>query len=123
MKLISISASVQVFSSKGHEFREAMSSILGFKVHFFSNGQVKVTSQYDLNTSFVFQPTGKEQDDDDGTKMQLVGAGDSSLPDLARTVDYWVKQRMCIPGLMASVTLECYDKTKRGQAQAWKVSA
>jgi len=113
---------MQVFSSKAQEFREAMSAILGFKVHFFSNGQVKVTSQYDLNTSFVFQPTGKKEDDDDGTKMQLVGAGDSSLPDLARTVDYWVNQRMCIPGLMATVTLECYDKTKRGQAQAWKVS-
>ena len=112
----------QVFGNKAQEFRDTMSSILGFKVHFFSNGQVKVTSQYDLHTSFVFQPTGRKEDDEDGTKMQLVGAGDSSLPDLARTVDYWVKQRMCIPGLMASVTLECYDKTRRGGAQAWGTS-
>ncbi|KAF8581961.1 hypothetical protein K439DRAFT_1618637 [Ramaria rubella] len=112
----------QVYSSKAQEFRDTMSSILGFKVHFFANGQVKVTSQYDLNTSFVFQPTGKKQDDDDGTKMQLLRGGDSSLPDLSRTVDYWVNQRMCIPGLMATVTLECYDKTKRGQSQAWTVS-
>jgi mitotic spindle assembly checkpoint protein MAD1 len=112
-----------VFSSKAQEFRETMSSILGYKVHFYSNGQVRVTSQYDVNTSFVFQPTGKEEDDEDGTTMQLVRGGESSLPDLPRTVDYWVNQRMCIPGLMATVTLECYDKTKRGQAQAWTVSA
>ncbi|KIJ53268.1 hypothetical protein M422DRAFT_242402 [Sphaerobolus stellatus SS14] len=112
----------QIYASKAKEFREAMSSILGYKVHFFSNGQVRVTSQYDLNASFVFQPSSSplgNGDDDDGMKMQLAATGDSNLPDLAQTINYWVNERMCIPGLMASVTLECYDRTERGRRQGW----
>lgn len=114
----------QVFSSKAQEFRETMSSILGYKFHFFPNGQVRVTSQYDLNTSFTFCPISPTQnptkgEDEDGMKMRLVTTSDSSLPDLARTVDYWVNTRVCIPGLMASVTLECYERTEKGQRQAW----
>lgn len=47
----------QVFTSKSAEFREAIASILGVKLAFYPNGQVRVTSMYDLGASFVFQPT------------------------------------------------------------------
>lgn len=47
---------VQVFTSKSTEFREAIASILGVKLAFYPNGQVRVTSTYDLGASFVFQP-------------------------------------------------------------------
>ncbi|KAJ3533177.1 hypothetical protein NMY22_g7442 [Coprinellus aureogranulatus] len=45
-----------VFASKSAEFREAIASILGLKLAFYPNGQVRVTSMYDLTASFVFQP-------------------------------------------------------------------
>ena len=56
---------MQVFKAKSAELREATASILGVKLTFYPNGQVRVTSQYDLNTAFVFQPTGAGE----GVKM------------------------------------------------------
>jgi len=46
----------QVFAAKTAEFREALSAILGVKVAFYDNGQVRVTSQYDLGAAFILQP-------------------------------------------------------------------
>ena len=45
-----------MFTTKSAEFREAISSILGVKLAFYPNGQVRVTSSFDLNAAFVFQP-------------------------------------------------------------------
>jgi mitotic spindle assembly checkpoint protein MAD1 len=41
----------QVFAAKTAEFHEALSAILGVKVAFYDNGQVRVTSQYDLGAA------------------------------------------------------------------------
>ncbi|KAI8976346.1 MAD-domain-containing protein [Trametes punicea] len=99
----------QVFTAKSTEFREAIASILGVKLAFYPNGQVRVTSQYDLNAAFVFQPTGANGE---GMKMQLVAQGDGGPEDLPQLMRYWVEQEQCIPGFLASVTLECYEKNK-----------
>ncbi|KAI0704400.1 spindle assembly checkpoint component Mad1 [Cerioporus squamosus] len=98
----------QVFTAKSAEFREAIASILGVKLAFYPNGQVRVTSQYDLNAAFVFQPNGQRE----GTKMQLVAQGDGGPEDLPQLMRYWVEHEQCIPGFMASITLECYEKNK-----------
>ncbi|TFK81214.1 MAD-domain-containing protein [Polyporus arcularius HHB13444] len=98
----------QVFAAKSAEFREAIASILGVKLAFYPNGQVRVTSQYDLNAAFVFQPNGQREN----TKMQLVAQGDGGPEDLPQLMRYWVEQEQCIPGFMASITLECYEKNK-----------
>ncbi|KZS88490.1 hypothetical protein SISNIDRAFT_531442 [Sistotremastrum niveocremeum HHB9708] len=130
----------EVFKAKSQEFREAISSILGFKLAFYPNGQVRVTSQYDLGASFVFQPsslpssssnptsssistsnsansqtgagslTSSSSGGGRGIKMQLVGQSEGGPEDIGGLVEYWVNGEMCIPGLMASVTLECYEK-------------
>lgn len=132
----------QVFKAKSQEFREAISSILGFKLAFYPNGQVRVTSQYDLGASFVFQPsslpssssnptsssistsnsansqtgagslTSSSSGGGRGIKMQLVGQSEGGPEDIGGLVEYWVNGEMCIPGLMASVTLECYEKVR-----------
>jgi mitotic spindle assembly checkpoint protein MAD1 len=61
-------------AAKTAEFREALSAILGVKVAFYDNGQVRVTSQYDLGTVFVFQPAPR----DPATKGGGGGSGGSS---------------------------------------------
>ena len=100
---------MQVFKAKSAEFREATASILGVKLTFYPNGQVRVTSQYDLNAAFVFQPTK----DNDGMRMQLVAQGDGGPEELPQMLRYWVEEQQCIPGFLASVTLECFEKHKR----------
>jgi mitotic spindle assembly checkpoint protein MAD1 len=99
----------QIFRSKSAEFREAIASILGLKLAFYDNGQVRVTSIYDLNAAFVFQPTSNAE----GVKMQLVAQGEGGPQDLPNLMQYWIENEQCIPGFLASVTLECYDKSKR----------
>ncbi len=105
-----------MFAAKSHEFREAITSILGVKLVCYPNGQVHVTSQYDLNVVFVFQPTGTSGE---GMKMQLVAKGDDGPEELPQLMHYWVDQEQCIPGLLAGITLDCYERNKmekeRGQ--------
>jgi mitotic spindle assembly checkpoint protein MAD1 len=69
-----------------------------------------VTSIYDLTASFVFQPTSK---DTEGMRMQLVAQGEGGPQDLPQMMQYWIEGEECIPGFMASVTLECWDMKKR----------
>ncbi|KAH9058958.1 mitotic checkpoint protein-domain-containing protein [Lactarius deliciosus] len=103
----------QVFAGKTAEFREALSAILGVKLAFYDNGQVRVTSQYDLGAAFIFQPAQKDGSGG-GARMQLVA---QELPQLMRN---WVEIEQSIPCFLASVTLECYDKWKREQQNGRK---
>ncbi|GJE94153.1 mitotic arrest deficient-domain-containing protein [Phanerochaete sordida] len=99
----------QVFAAKTDEFKEAIATILGVKLAFYPNGGVRVTSQFDLSAAFVFQPTK----DNEGMRMQLVAQGDGGPEELPQMVRYWVEEQQCIPGFLASVTLECFEKHKR----------
>ena len=110
----------QVFKGKSAEFREAIASILGFKIAFHQNGEVRVTSIFDLNAAFVFKSekdkdkdTGKEKDTGkDKVKMQLIAKGDGGPEELPQLMAYWVEQEQCIPGFLASVTLQSYEAMK-----------
>ncbi|TEB23162.1 hypothetical protein FA13DRAFT_1640255 [Coprinellus micaceus] len=103
----------EVFASKSAEFREAIASILGLKLAFYPNGQVRVTSMYDLTASFVFQPNSSSE----GMKMQLIAQTECNLADLPNMMHYWIEAEQCPPGFIASVTLECYERWKSGQEQ------
>jgi len=105
----------QVFTAKSAEFREAIASILGLKLAFYPNGQVRVTSVYDLSASFVFQPEPKFSNatSGEGARMQLIAQGEGGPQDLPQLMRYWVEEEQCIPGFLASVTLECWEKAKR----------
>ncbi|PPQ94910.1 hypothetical protein CVT25_004396 [Psilocybe cyanescens] len=108
----------QIFTSKSAEFREAIASILGLKLAFYPNGQIRVTSVYDLCASFVFQPASRSSAEGagagaGGVRMQLVAQGEGGPQDLPNLMQYWIEKEQCIPGFMASVTLECYDNSKR----------
>lgn len=45
--------------------------------------------------------------------MKLVATGEGGPEELPQLMRYWVEQEQCIPGFLASVTLECYEKMKR----------
>ena len=107
----------QVFAAKTAEFREALSAILGVKLAFYDNGQVRVTSQYDLGAAFVFQPAPKDGGGAGagGARMQLVAQGEGGPQELPQLMRNWVEMEQSIPCFLASVTLECYDKWKREQ--------
>ena len=97
-----------MFTSKSQEFREAIASILGVKLAFYPNGQVRVTSLFDLSASFVFQPaTGV------GGRMQLIAQGEGGPPEIPQLMRHWIEQEQCIPGFLAGLTMDCYDRAQR----------
>ncbi|KAF8208385.1 spindle assembly checkpoint component Mad1 [Mycena galopus ATCC 62051] len=96
----------EVFSSKAEEFKESIAALLGVKLAFFPSGQVRVTSLYDLSATFVFNGGGTNT-------MQLVAQGEGGPEDLPNLMAYWVGTEQCIPGFLASVTLELYDRWKQ----------
>ena len=83
----------QVFTAKTAEFREVLSAILGIKVAFYNNGQVWVTSQYDLGAAFVFRPAPRDATKDSvgnnlgAARMQLVSQGEGRRAAGTATVD------------------------------------
>ena len=104
--------SPQIYAKKSGEFREVVSSILGFKLAFNPNGTVRMTSVYDLNAVFVFKPAMNG----DATSVQLVGQGEGGPDDLPQLMRHWLEDVQCMPGFMASVTLGCIENVG-GQVQ------
>ncbi|KAF7342010.1 hypothetical protein MVEN_01788200 [Mycena venus] len=102
----------EVFSSKAEEFKESIAALLGVKLAFFPSGQVRVTSLYDLSATFVFKPAPGGGGGGMNT-MQLMAQGEGGPEDLPNMMTYWVGTEQCIPGFLASVTLELYDRWKR----------
>lgn len=59
--------------------------VLGFKLAFSSNGQVRVASLYNLLAAFVFKPTAlrpNKHSNEDDTKMHLIAMGGQSPPEM-----------------------------------------
>ncbi|KAF7319368.1 hypothetical protein HMN09_00274700 [Mycena chlorophos] len=107
----------EVFQAKAKEFRESVEALLGVKLAFFQSGQVRVTSLYDLNTTFVFKPSA------DGTSsLQLTGTGEDGFEESAQLMAIWVDAEQCIPGFLASVTLELYDRKKQREKAEMSMS-
>jgi mitotic spindle assembly checkpoint protein MAD1 len=104
---------LQIFTSKGEEFREAIASILGLKLAFYPNGQVRVTSVFDLNAAFIFQQPLPGKEHGSTARVQLVATGNALSQELPQLMRSWIEEEQCIPGFLASVTMECYDKAKR----------
>ncbi|KAF9650450.1 MAD-domain-containing protein [Thelephora ganbajun] len=95
----------EIYAKKSGEFREVVSSILGFKLAFNPNGTVRMTSVYDLNAVFVFKPAMNGN----ATSIQLVGQGEGGPDDLPQLMRHWLEEVQCMPGFMASVTLGCIE--------------
>jgi mitotic spindle assembly checkpoint protein MAD1 len=99
----------KVWSAKSQEFKEAIFSTLGWTVTFIPNGKMRVESLYYPSTtdenenSIVF----------DGERGTMKVSGGPQSPFARRINDqiqFWVREKGCIPGFLAALTLEFYDE-------------
>lgn len=106
----------QIFTSKSLEFREAVASILGWKMDFLPNGRVRVTSMFhpgdaagagpDETNSIVF-------DGEQGTMKVSGGPKSKFASEIRDKIEFWVEGRKEIPCFLAACTLEFWE---RGQS-------
>jgi mitotic spindle assembly checkpoint protein MAD1 len=107
----------QIWSAKSLEFREAVCSILGWRLDFMPNGRVQATSEL-YPTSFC---DGEQQQNSiifDGEKgtMKISGGPQSIFAkEIKSLIEFWVDGRKEIPCFLAACTLEFYDRSTRAQ--------
>ncbi|KZF25202.1 putative M protein repeat protein [Xylona heveae TC161] len=102
----------EIWTAKSLEFREAVASILGWKMDFMPNGRVRVTS--------MFYPSDDDEDENsiifDGANgtMKISGGPNSDFAlEIRNLIKFWVEGRKEIPCFLAAMTLEFYEKTTR----------
>ncbi|OTB12644.1 hypothetical protein K445DRAFT_65853 [Daldinia sp. EC12] len=102
----------EVWAAKSQEFKEAIFSTLGWTVTFIPNGKMRVESLYcpsvtdEQENSIVF----------DGERGTMKVAGGPQSPFARRIQDqiqFWVRDKGCIPGFLAALTLEFYEEQTR----------
>jgi chromosome segregation ATPase len=103
----------QIWSAKSLEFREAVASILGWKLDFMPNGRVKVTSMFkpadeDGENSIVF-------DGENGTMKVSGGEQSVFAGEIRDQIVYWVEGRKEIPCFLGALTLEFWERGVGGQ--------
>lgn len=105
----------QIWSSKSLEFREAVCSILGWKLDFMPNGRVKATSI--LWPSLINDGEEEENsivfDGENGTMKVSGGPQSLFAKEIRSQIEFWVEGRKEIPCFLAALTLEFYDRTTR----------
>ncbi|KAK4498267.1 hypothetical protein PRZ48_010925 [Zasmidium cellare] len=107
----------QIWGSKSIEFREAVCSILGWKLDMMPNGRVKATSI--LYPSLINNGEEEENsiifDGEQGTMKVSGGPQSVFANEIRHMIDFWVDGRNEIPCFLAACTLEFYDRTTRAQ--------
>ncbi|KZZ95312.1 Mitotic checkpoint [Moelleriella libera RCEF 2490] len=102
----------EVWASKSQEFKEAIFSTLGWTVTFIPNGKMRVENIYfpsqtdEHENSIVF----------DGERGTMKVGGGPKSPFARRIGDqirFWVREKGCIPGFLAALTLEFYEEHSR----------
>jgi mitotic spindle assembly checkpoint protein MAD1 len=104
-----------IWSDKAAEFRDVVSSVLGWRITFMPNGKAKVSSRF--NSSRKNAEDGEEEeenyiifDGDNGT-MKISGGADGEFArEIKEQVDFWVKEKQEIPGFLAALTIQFHDE-------------
>ena len=122
----------EIWTAKSSEFREAVASILGYKMDFMPNGRVRVTSMFHLSSEYR-HGEGSSRDHDsggpgsmgDGEENSIVFDGENGTMkisggpnslfalEIRPLIKFWVEERKDIPCFLAAMTLDFYDKTTR----------
>ncbi|PHH89282.1 hypothetical protein CDD83_6348 [Cordyceps sp. RAO-2017] len=102
----------EVWGAKSQEFKEAIFSTLGWTVTFIPNGKMRVESTFapsqtdEHENSIVF-------DGERGT-MKVGGGPKSAFAQrISDQIGFWVREKGCIPGFLAALTLEFYEEHTR----------
>jgi mitotic spindle assembly checkpoint protein MAD1 len=120
----------EIWTAKSSEFREAVASLLGFKLDFLPNGRVRVTSMFHLSAAYRHGDSDAPSDSGPGSMgngeensivfdgengTMKVSGGPNSLfaLELKPLIKFWVEERKDIPCFLAAMTLDFYDKTTR----------
>lgn len=104
----------QVWAAKSNEFKEAIFSTLGWKVTFIPNGKMRVESIY-------YQSQTEENENSivfDGERGTMKVSGGPQSPFAIKIQDqiqFWVRERGCIPGFLAALTLEFCENASNEQ--------
>jgi chromosome segregation ATPase len=103
----------QIWTAKSLEFREAVASILGWKLDFMPNGRVKVTSMFkpadeDGENSIIF-------DGENGTMKVSGGEQSVFAGEIRDQIVFWVEGRKEIPCFLSALTLEFWERGPGGQ--------
>ncbi|OBR02465.1 Spindle assembly checkpoint component MAD1 [Colletotrichum higginsianum IMI 349063] len=106
----------EVWSKKSLEFKEAIFSTLGWTVMFMPNGKMRVESTFypsrtdEYENSIVF-------DGEKGTMKVGGGPRSAFARRIGDQIGFWVREKGCIPGFLAALTLEFYEEHSRNQMQ------
>ncbi|KAI1930842.1 coiled-coil domain-containing protein mad1 [Ophidiomyces ophidiicola] len=123
----------EIWTAKSSEFREAVASILGYKLDFMPNGRVRVTSMFHLSPAYRHGDPSAAGDlagpgsmggdgggenaiifDGENGTMKISGGPNSLFAlEIRDLIKFWVEERKDIPCFLAAMTLEFYDKTTR----------
>jgi mitotic spindle assembly checkpoint protein MAD1 len=121
----------EIFTAKSSEFREAVASLLGYKLDFLPNGRVRVTSMFHLSAAYRHGDSSAPSDargpgsmgdgeensivfDGENGTMKISGGPNSLFAlEIKPLIKFWVEERKDIPCFLAAMTLDFYDKTTR----------
>ena len=110
----------EIWTEKAAEFRDAIASLLGYRVQFLPNGKVKISSLYYGKPKKTTASGEDEQDEDgqeeenfimfDGDKGTMKLSQGKFATDVKDLVEFWVKGKKEIPCFLAAMTLEFWER-------------
>ncbi|KAI5293694.1 Mitotic spindle assembly checkpoint protein MAD1 [Ascosphaera acerosa] len=121
----------EIWTAKSSEFREAVASLLGYKLDFLPNGRVRVTSMYHISAALRRRSDSPDKDgsggggggeaesnsiifDGENGTMKISGGPNSAFAlEIGNLIKFWVEERKDIPCFLAAMTLDYYDKSTR----------
>ena len=103
----------EIWSAKSLEFREAVASVLGWKMDFMPNGRVRVTSMFYPGDEGEGEGNSIIFDGENGTMKISGGPNGPFALEIKGLIRFWVEERKEIPCFLAAMTLEFYERTTR----------
>ena len=114
----------EIFGKTAQELRDACRSLFGYRIEPLENNRIKITtvfggSDYNLIFGPAVDPATKKPEK--GGKFQLVGGNDQFVTSarVQQGLNFWVAERACIPGFLASMSLELFEESTRGRTAGW----
>ncbi|ORY21331.1 spindle assembly checkpoint component Mad1 [Naematelia encephala] len=106
----------EIFGNKSKEFLEAVYSLLGWRIKFDESGaDIRLTSMYAPKGKMGLTLKFASQEGHFGT-MQMTGALAKGLEESRH---FWIVERQSVPGFLAQVTTEMFEKTTIGRAAGY----